>query len=91
MVLTDTPDTKGFNGFDFIFSRQVEALGRAGDLLVGISTSGKSPNVIKAIESAQKMAIKTCQKFKAPIGVLLRFFTSSIHLYNPTELPMMYN
>lgn len=46
-------------GFDFIFSRQVEALGRAGDLLVGISTSGKSPNVIKAIESAQEMGIKT--------------------------------
>jgi D-sedoheptulose 7-phosphate isomerase len=46
-------------GFDIIFSRQVEALGRAGDLLVGISTSGQSPNVIKAIESAQKMDIKT--------------------------------
>ena len=41
-------------GFDRIFSRQVEALVRAGDVMVGISTSGNSPNVIKAFEQARK-------------------------------------
>lgn len=46
-------------GFENIFSRQVEALGCAGDVLIGISTSGNSPNVIKAIECAQKRRIKT--------------------------------
>tara|TARA_R110002124_G_scaffold64985_2_gene177215 strand:- start:19558 stop:20175 length:618 start_codon:yes stop_codon:yes gene_type:complete len=46
-------------GFDYIFSRQVQALGRAGDLLIGISTSGHSPNVLKAINVAKDMGIKT--------------------------------
>ena len=46
-------------GFDFVFSRQVEALGRPGDLFIGISTSGNSPNVIKAVESAKELGLKT--------------------------------
>lgn len=46
-------------GFDYVFSRQLEGLGRKGDLLLGISTSGNSNNVIKAVESAKKMGIKT--------------------------------
>ena len=46
-------------GFDHIFSRQLEALGRKGDCLVALSTSGNSPNVIKAVESAKKIGIKT--------------------------------
>ena len=46
-------------GFEHIFSRQLEALGRKGDSLVALSTSGNSPNVIKAVESAQKLGIKT--------------------------------
>ena len=46
-------------GFENVFSRQVEALGCAGDVLIGISTSGNSPNVIKAIECAQKRRLKT--------------------------------
>lgn len=41
-------------GFDYVFSRQVEALGTSKDALIAISTSGNSPNVIKAIEQAQK-------------------------------------
>jgi D-sedoheptulose 7-phosphate isomerase len=40
-------------GFDSVFSRQVEGLGEKGDVLVAISTSGKSPNVLKAIEAAK--------------------------------------
>lgn len=46
-------------GFERIFSRQVEALGRPGDLLVGISTSGNSPNVILAMEAAKEQGMKT--------------------------------
>jgi len=46
-------------GFDMVFSRQVEAIASAGDLLVGISTSGKSPNVIKAFETARKIGCGT--------------------------------
>lgn len=41
--------------FDGIFARQVEALARPGDVLIGISTSGKSPNVVKALETGKAM------------------------------------
>ena len=45
--------------FEKIFSRQIEAFGSPGDVAVGISTSGKSPNVIHAIRTAQKMGLRT--------------------------------
>lgn len=45
--------------YDDIFDFQVKALGRSGDLALGISTSGNSKNVIKAIESAKKAGMKT--------------------------------
>ncbi|MCX3066347.1 MAG: D-sedoheptulose 7-phosphate isomerase [Cetobacterium sp.] len=47
-------------GFDYIFSRGVEAYGKEGDMFIGISTSGNSANVIKAVEIAKKMGLKTC-------------------------------
>ncbi len=40
-------------GYETIFSRQVSGLGRSGDLLIGISTSGNSGNVIRAVETAK--------------------------------------
>ena len=43
-------------GYDRVFSRQVEGLGREGDLLVGISTSGNSKNVVEAILMAKTWA-----------------------------------
>jgi D-sedoheptulose 7-phosphate isomerase len=46
-------------GFESIFSRGVEALGQKGDLLIGLSTSGNSKNVIRAIESAKGLGLKT--------------------------------
>ena len=46
-------------GFDQIFARQVEALGRSGDVAIGISTSGNSLNVISAIKQAAKQHLKT--------------------------------
>jgi D-sedoheptulose 7-phosphate isomerase len=44
--------------YDEIFSKQVRGLGKKGDILIGISTSGNSKNVVKAIEAAKKMDIK---------------------------------
>jgi D-sedoheptulose 7-phosphate isomerase len=49
------------NDYDFsqVYSKQLSALGHEGDVVVGISTSGNSPNVIKAIEVAKKNGMKT--------------------------------
>lgn len=44
-------------GFDRVFSRQVEALGMPGDLLVAISTSGKSPNILRAMQVAKEKSM----------------------------------
>ena len=46
-------------GFDFIFSRGVEAYGKEGDIFIGLSTSGNSANVIKAVEVAKEIGMKT--------------------------------
>lgn len=46
-------------GFHHIFERQVAALGKSEDVLVGISTSGNSPNVVRAVEQARQMKIAT--------------------------------
>src|SRR5271168_374257 len=46
-------------GFDLVFARQLEALGKPGDVAVGISTSGNSPNVIRAFEAAKSRSIYT--------------------------------
>ena len=45
-------------GYDFIFSRYIESHGREGDVLIAISTSGKSPNVVKAAEAARALGVK---------------------------------
>ena len=46
-------------GFDEIFKRQVEALGRPGDILIGISTSGNSKNVVRALEAGRTIGVTT--------------------------------
>jgi len=46
-------------GFDRIFERQIEALGKEGDVLIVLTTSGNSPNLIKAVEKARSIGIKT--------------------------------
>jgi len=46
-------------GFDSLFSRQIEALAQTGDVAIGISTSGKSPNVLKAFQEARKKGLIT--------------------------------
>ncbi len=45
--------------YEEVFARQVMALGRSGDLLVGISTSGNSKNIIRAVEEARALGIRT--------------------------------
>lgn len=45
-------------GFEQVFARQVKALGRAGDVLVALSTSGNSPNVVRAAKAALEIGIK---------------------------------
>ncbi len=60
-LTTDTSNlTAGGNdiGFDNVFARNVEALGAEGDILYAISTSGNSPNVVKAVEMARKKGMK---------------------------------
>lgn len=46
-------------GFDLVFSRQLEALGKKGDVVIGISTSGNSANVLSAMSTARKLGIRT--------------------------------
>jgi D-sedoheptulose 7-phosphate isomerase len=46
-------------GFDALFERQIEALGRPGDVAIGISTSGKSPNVLRGLRQARNGGLKT--------------------------------
>ena len=46
-------------GYERVFVRQIEALGRAGDVALGISTSGSSPNVLQALEAANRLGLRT--------------------------------
>ena len=46
-------------GFERVFARQIEALGRAGDVAFAISTSGASPNVVRALEAARDQGLRT--------------------------------
>jgi D-sedoheptulose 7-phosphate isomerase len=46
-------------GFDLVFARQIEALGRPGDVAIGISTSGNSANVLRALSVAKTMGLYT--------------------------------
>ena len=53
--------TAGSNdyGYEHVFARELEAIGRAGDVFIGLSTSGNSTNVLHAIEKAQQLGIAT--------------------------------
>ena len=56
-------------GFEQVFARQIEALGRAGDVFVGFSTSGDSPNVLAACRQAKEQRMTTID-FSGPSGEL---------------------
>jgi D-sedoheptulose 7-phosphate isomerase len=59
-------------GFDLVFSRQLEALARTGDVAIGISTSGNSPNVLNAISTAKKLGLHTVALTGKSGGKLLK-------------------
>ncbi|MDP8230141.1 MAG: D-sedoheptulose 7-phosphate isomerase [Candidatus Gorgyraea atricola] len=67
-------------GFEAIFERQVEALGKEGDMALGISTSGKSKNVIRAIEKASKMNMKTAVLIGKSKGALVEIADVSVNV-----------
>ena len=73
-------------GFEWIFSRGLEAYGKPGDVFVGLTTSGKSPNIIRAFETAQRLDLNTIAflgkeggslKGIADIELLINHFTTS--------------
>lgn len=70
--------------FDYIFERQVEALGKAGDVLFAISTSGKSINVIRAVERARELGLKTIALTGATGGALK--YKADITIQVPSEI-----
>ncbi len=57
--------------YDIIYSRLVEAMGKKGDILIGLSTSGNSQNIVKAIEKANQMGLNTVS-FTGESGGLLK-------------------
>lgn len=66
-ILTASANDFGFEG---VFKRQVQALGRKGDVLVAISTSGNSANVLCAVEEAQRLGLVTIGLTGTPGGKL---------------------
>jgi phosphoheptose isomerase len=71
------------DGFDRVFVRQIEALGRAGDVALGISTSGGSPNVLAALEAARARGLKTIALTGKDGGVVGR--AAAIHVNVPAQ------
>ncbi len=69
-------------GFDRIFARQVEALGRPGDVAIGISTSGGSVNVVAALEAAKRQGLVTVALTGRDGGQAGR--TADIHINVPS-------
>jgi D-inositol-3-phosphate glycosyltransferase len=65
-------------GYEQIFARQVQALGQPGDVLVGISTSGRSPNIIRAFEQARAAGIRCVALLGADGGELLPISDAAI-------------
>lgn len=71
-------------GYDAVFSRQIEALGRKGDLALGISTSGNSPNVLKALDLAKKQGMATLAFSGKDGGALAKARSVDLCLTVPT-------
>lgn len=71
-------------GYDTVFSRQVEALVSDKDVVIGISTSGDSPNVVKAIKTAQAKGAKTIGLTGASGGQLAK--TAELVLIVPSDI-----
>lgn len=78
-------------GYEDIFSRQVQTLGKSGDVLVGISASGNSPNLLKAFEYAKTVGIKTFALTAFDGGKMKQIADDGVHVptapkeYGPAE------
>ena len=55
-------------GYENIFSAWLEVVGEKGDLLIALSGSGKSPNILKACEVAERIGMKVWRAFGVPVG-----------------------
>ncbi len=71
-------------GYEFVFSRQLEAHARPGDVAVAISTSGNSPNVLRALESARKLGLETIGLTGADGGRLKAMTTHCVRVPSKT-------
>jgi phosphoheptose isomerase len=69
--------------FDRVFARQVEALGRAGDVALGISTSGASPNVVAALEVAHGLGMQTIALTGSDGGAVGRAAAIHVNVTSP--------
>src|SRR5262249_62328892 len=85
-----TPDTgvRAAVGNDFsfeqLFARQVEALGRPGDVALAISTSGESPNVMRALEAARERGLATIALTGRSGGAVGR--AAAVHVNVPSDV-----
>ena len=73
-------------GYEYVFSRQVEAYGEEGGVLIGLSTSGRSPNVIKAFEKALEFKMTTISftgEREGPISSLSTFWIPVASSHTP--------
>jgi phosphoheptose isomerase len=70
--------------FDRVFARQIEALGRPGDVALGISTSGVSPNVVAALEAARALRMQTIALTGDDGGAVGRI--AAIHVNVPSDV-----
>jgi D-sedoheptulose 7-phosphate isomerase len=71
-------------GFDKIFARQVEALGRKGDVAIGITTSGKSPNVLAAFAACKTLGITSVALTGGSGGAAVGMADLSLVVPSPT-------
>lgn len=69
-------------GFDWIFSRGVEAYGKVGDIFIGLTTSGNSRNIINAFEAAKKQGLKTIAFLGKGGGALKGFADLELDVIN---------
>ena len=70
-------------GFDRVFARQIEGLGRRGDVALAISTSGASPNVVAAVEAAARLGLQTIALTGRDGGAVGR--AAAIHVNVPSD------
>ena len=85
-LTTDTSVLTGIGNdyaFDRVFARQIEALGRTGDVAFGISTSGQSPNVVAALVAARALGLQTIALTGRDGGAVGR--TAAIHVNVPSD------